>query len=177
MKKLLLAFLLLFAMTANAEHLKFMGIPIDGPISTFQTKLTTKGFKFLKREDDAQLYKGKFFGESVTLYVPYDTKNKSVYEVRVLFPDMALVPERAFYDEVFKSLSDKYVFDAEKKQNKSYYETTELRSSVFFAIEDDKFIGIITLSEGSKYNDYWTVLEYSDAENLQKCLDSVKNDL
>lgn len=86
----------------------------------------------------------------------------------MLFPDMALVPERAFYDEGFKSLSDKYVFDEERKQSKSYYETTELRSSVFFAIEDDKFIGIITLSEGSKYNDYWTVLEYSDAENLKK---------
>ena len=44
MKKIILSIVLVcFCIVAHAAHLKFMGIPITGTITAFQSKLQTKG--------------------------------------------------------------------------------------------------------------------------------------
>lgn len=89
MKKSLLSLLFLLfsvALGINAqEHMKFMGIPIDGTINTFGTKLSEKGF--LKKNVDGNIctYKGKFTGREVDVLVLGTDKTSTVWKVVVWF--------------------------------------------------------------------------------------------
>ncbi len=72
----------------QAKHLEFMGIPINGTITSFQTKLQAKGCTLSK--DNNQLptgirgFKGVFAGKDCNIYVWYNHKTKQVYQVRVV---------------------------------------------------------------------------------------------
>ena len=69
MKRIFIALLFVFscigAMAQNAnEHLKFMGIPINGTLESFTQKLVAKGLKREHAWDNALLLKGTFAGKS-----------------------------------------------------------------------------------------------------------------
>lgn len=92
MKKTLLIILccLFSIMTqAQTEHLKFMGIPLNGSITAFQTKLQEKGIKY-DAEGSRQLkvgcrcFKGSFSGEQANFYVYYNEKTKIVYRAKAV---------------------------------------------------------------------------------------------
>ena len=74
---------------AQTEHLKFMGIPLDGSISAFQSKLQAKGIKY-DAESSRQLkagcrsFKGSFSGEKADFYVYYNEKTKVVYRAKAV---------------------------------------------------------------------------------------------
>lgn len=77
-----------FLCSSQAQHLNFMGIPIDGSIEAFETKLKTKGFE--KSKDFGEIntryerwYDGRFAGEDVLLSV-HCTKTDLVYCTNVL---------------------------------------------------------------------------------------------
>ena len=92
MKKTLLIVLcclLSIAVQAQTEHLKFMGIPLNGTITTFQAKLQAKGVKY-DAEGSRQLkigcrsFKGSFSGEKADFYVYYNEKTKVVYRAKAV---------------------------------------------------------------------------------------------
>lgn len=74
---------------AQTEHLKFMGIPLNGSITAFQTKLQAKGIKY-DAEGSRQLkvgcrcFKGSFSGEKANFYVYYNEKSKMVYRAKAV---------------------------------------------------------------------------------------------
>lgn len=91
MKKIILlsfTFFYCLSMLAQTSHLKFMGIPINGTIESFQAKLKTKGVT--AKRDNASLpngirgFNGTFAGEKCKIYVYYNTKSKVVYQCRVI---------------------------------------------------------------------------------------------
>ena len=113
MKQLITLFILLISLVASAqtEHMKFMGIPINGNITAFQSKLVQKGFKFVKNEassGDAEVYKqysGKFAGKECKLYVAYNRETKIVYEVQVVYKLKYPSMESNFeLEDMYKSL-------------------------------------------------------------------------
>ena len=71
------------------EHMSFMGIPINGTITQFQTKLQGKGCA-LDRITNSQLgvgcraFTGKFVDNKVNIFVYYDEKTKIVYRVKAV---------------------------------------------------------------------------------------------
>jgi len=92
MKRILIALLFIFscigAMAQNAnEHLKFMGIPINGTLESFTQKLVAKGLKREHAWDNALLLKGTFAGKSgsgvCVMRVP---SRNIVYKVVVCLP-------------------------------------------------------------------------------------------
>ena len=92
MKRILIALLFVFscigAMAQNAnEHLKFMGIPINGTLESFTQKLVAKGMKREHAWDNALLLKGTFAGKSgsgvCVMRVP---SRNIVYKVVVCLP-------------------------------------------------------------------------------------------
>ena len=92
MKRILIALLFVFscigAMAQNAnEHLKFMGIPINGTLESFTQKLVAKGLKREHAWDNALLLKGTFAGKSgsgvCVMRVP---SRNIVYKVVVCLP-------------------------------------------------------------------------------------------
>lgn len=99
MKKLImvLASLMLMAVTAHAEHFKFMGIPIDGSIYVFEKALLDKGFTRERTPDDSSeelLYTGTFNGDKVTLAVYATPVSHKVCSVGLSFSDLTSTDTR-----------------------------------------------------------------------------------
>ena len=74
---------------AQNGHLKFMGIPIDGPVSSFQQKLEAKGMSYDAQtskslEAGIRVMDGIFAGYKCEIVLYYTPKTKNMYEVQVL---------------------------------------------------------------------------------------------
>ena len=72
----------------NAKHLEFMGTPITGTITSFQTKLQSKGCSIAKGNNQLPSgirgFKGVFAGKDCDIYVWYNHRTKQVYKVRAI---------------------------------------------------------------------------------------------
>lgn len=86
MKKIILSFAIILASVVSfgqeTEHLKFMGIPIDGTLTEFTQKLVQKGFVKSKNE---QILTGKFAQEDVDVLIGLTPKSEKVYTCLVDF--------------------------------------------------------------------------------------------
>ena len=97
----------------EAQHLKFMGIPLNGTITQFQNKLQAKGVKYDKKisqmsPSGVRAFKGTFAGEKADIYVYYDPSSKVVYRAKaVICYPTALICDN-HYDEIKSLLSSKY---------------------------------------------------------------------
>ena len=89
MKKILVVLSLFFClgMSAQGEHVKFMGIDMNCDINTFNEKLTQKGFQYTQElkdpEEESLAFEGNFSGEKASVFVYYDKDSKLVYKVSV----------------------------------------------------------------------------------------------
>ena len=124
MKKILsLVVCMLICLSVQADdHLKFMGIPLDGTITQFQAKLAKKGVahdvagsKILP--PGCRGFNGTFSGKKANIYVYYDTTSKVVYRAKAVidYSDKSLCSSD--YDYFVSMLSEKY-YDAEKNEGK-----------------------------------------------------------
>lgn len=90
MKKIIVAFILCcVSVLSYGQHLSFMGIPINGTITSFQSKLTQKGFKPSSSNKYLPLgvrkFEGYFTNKSADVIVFYNNQTKLVYMCRVIF--------------------------------------------------------------------------------------------
>lgn len=78
MKKIILIFLFsIFSLNINAQsHLQFMGIEIDGALSSFTQKLSSKGFIKKCNVGDGAVMTGTFTGKPVDVYIFVTAKSK-----------------------------------------------------------------------------------------------------
>lgn len=104
MKRFIFLFVFMIASTVmmSQEHLEFKGIPMDGPVSSFVSKLKTKGFTEVYNSGFNYVLKGEFTGKSATLFVLGSRKTGIVWKVGVNFEK-----ETSWY--TIKSLYNKYV--------------------------------------------------------------------
>lgn len=117
MKKLfLILFLALAVITASAqtEHMKFLGIPIDGTISSFTSNLHVKGFYFDRESNketpaDMRVLKGTFHSRLVKVAVFFDSKTSTVYEVKVMFDSYDADDLKSLRAELETAISSKYL--------------------------------------------------------------------
>ena len=114
MKKYLLLLVMVVCLSVNAQtdHFKFMGIPIDGNVSSFCQKLKEKGFSKDKEDaPNAYCFTGKFYGEDANVQVDYTHDSHTVYSVTVYIikrTALALYPIQRDY---LKAVEDKYKFE------------------------------------------------------------------
>lgn len=81
---LLLMTLFSYALFAQAEHMKFAGIPLTGSIEQFQKKLIAKGFRLNAKISKllpvgTRSFIGTFAGKKGNIAVYYDPDTKTVY--------------------------------------------------------------------------------------------------
>lgn len=74
---------------SHAQHFKFMDIPIDGSIESFDAKLKAKGFVKSKEygvqdTKTERWYDGRFAGSDVLLYVNSTSETKKVFVIDVI---------------------------------------------------------------------------------------------
>lgn len=92
MKKILFTILLsLTIMSAYAQsesqHLTFKGVPIDGTLNEYVSKMKQKGFMFMTTQDGTALLKGDFAGyKGCTVGVSTLKQRDLVSKIVVIFP-------------------------------------------------------------------------------------------
>lgn len=180
MKKYLLFILCAFfistslsAKSNSSQHLKFMGIPINGSITNFQNKLIAKGFKYDQAgskalESPTRIFKGQFAGETAKIYVYYDRDQKFVYRVKVVIQrnteEQIITKMRMFRNQ----LIEKYNASAEETQfegNESYYIPVENGWIDLFYAQEIYDIG------------YFLHIDYWDNANYEKHVNNNMDDL
>ncbi len=149
MKKLIVfVFSLMIFASAYCQngHIKFMGIEVNGQISTLEQRLDTKGFSKTKGD----LYKGKFSGYDVKLKVAKTVKSKTVYEISVIFGQDVT---KADLEEMAVSLKEKYNQD-------KYFENTRETGVYQCGIDTPDGLIILDFDENT--------LSYRDKANVKK---------
>lgn len=180
---LLVLSILAICIPAQAEHLKFMGIPLTGTITQFQQKLAAKGVTHDKKASavaavGTRIFTGKFAGSKADIVVWYDADTKIVYGAKAVYEFYSTTTRDNKYNDLKDMLSTKY---SEETCEESYQDGHD---AYLVKVTDDygySILGAISLycSKGEfPYDDtYYVHVEYLDFENYSKNQDSKMNDL
>lgn len=177
--------LLAYFLPMQAEHMKFMGIPLTGTITQFQSKLQAKGMKYDKTTSQLfpagiRAFKGSFAGEKADVYVYYDPTTKIVYRAKAVvgYYSESLCEQK--YDEMKSMLSTKY---SDAYETSDYREGHEVYHYVTYELKNEevKIFGTIDLyvTNAELWDDFrqYLHIDYSDMQNTVKNDDSKMNDL
>ena len=177
--------LLAFCCPVQAQHMKFMGIPLTGTITQFQGKLQAKGMKYNKTTSQMfpsgiRAFSGNFAGEKASVYVYYDPSTKIVYRAKAVigYYSESLCEQK--YEEMKSMLSTKY---SDAYETSDYREGHEVYHYVTYERKSDevKIYGTIDLyvTDAEFWDDYkqYLHIDYSDYKNSLSNDDSKMNDL
>ena len=185
MKKIISVFFVLcLCMAANAQqHMKFMGIPLDGTIDDFSMKLKAKGVTYDAAESKAagkgiRKFCGTFMGEKATFTVFYNYKSKIVFSAvaELYYPtvESAHTPFVNLNDQ----LQQKYPDATCKEYTGPDGKTDGLAFDIFDETGDNR-IGFIlqTLRVPSSGYGISICLTYTDSDNFMKSEKILSEDL
>ena len=185
MKKIIsVLFAICLCMAASAQqHMKFMGIPLDGTIDDFSMKLKAKGVTYDAAESKAagkgiRKFCGTFMGEKTTFTVFYNYKSKIVFSAvaELYYPtvESAHTPFVNLNDQ----LQQKYPDATCKEYTGPDGKTDGLAFDIFDETGDNR-IGFIlqTLREPSSGYGISICLTYTDTDNLMKSEKILSEDL
>lgn len=166
MKRLCLLICLMCSLCSIAQqHMKFMGIPIDGTISEFQKKLETKGWKqniekSRKAEIGERWFDGIFFGENASMSVDYDPHTKVVYECSsYIFTDKEHIND--LFKNILSGIKEKY------KDNILISKEDELKGTFWIHGYDILMLGFIFIDARCKDLENLSIkISYLDFESL-----------
>lgn len=92
------------------EHLTFKGVPIDGSLNKYVSKMKSAGFSYIADQDGTAILQGDFAGFKGCLIVVSTLKNSDVVNtIGVIFPendDWSSLEEN--YQQLKKMLTEKY---------------------------------------------------------------------
>lgn len=72
----------------SSSHLKFKGVPIDGKLEDFVSRMKRKGFKHVGTQDDTEIMQGDFADfKECTVYVTTLDNKDLVSRIAVTFPE------------------------------------------------------------------------------------------
>ena len=105
-----LMLLCVISISASAqEHLTFKGIPMNGHISTFVSKLKNIGFKEIASEDYFALVEGEFGGNDCQVAIYGSKKSKVVHKIAVILDESpSWYSLKSTYNEYKQLLASKY---------------------------------------------------------------------
>ena len=132
MRKILLILLILTPFIASSnyaqgklEHLKFMGIPIDGKIKQFRKNLEKKGLRYYVALNNYYVFEGFFAGDETRIYALFDENTQIVYSVGVIITCMSQKNAKEKFDIYVRNFKDKYEIDKWEGIMKYYSENND----------------------------------------------------
>ena len=164
LKPLIFTFVLLLSFSTNIDaqqHLKFMGIPINGSIDNFQQKLASKGIypsKEMNRNTPfgVRCFTGRFTGKQCNIYVYY-TDSKIVYRAKAVYSEQDEDLVDSYYKEVKDMLDNKYALEESENETSDGYPSHR----IYVTDEtDSRSLGQIVLYK-SKFNGDYGYVSYS----------------
>lgn len=171
----MLIFIVLMSVSMYGQHLKFMGVPIDGNINTFAAKMAAKGFSVSPRNKYAgvgiRLMRGRFFDQNVELWISYTPETKTVYRVRVEFWNENKDVCESYMKEIESVIKDKYIYMYDESKTKGgddidVYTICKITDPEMIIL-GDIYIGISDADEFTGYG-YDLNLTYEDEINTDK---------
>ena len=167
-----------------------MGIPIDGNVNTFTTKLNAKGFKVSPINkfvgEGIRVMEGHFFDQRVDLDINYIPYKKTVYLVRVVFHNDNEKALESLKEEIESTIKDKYycIPDTGKTRGGDDIDMFHIfkPDTKTGVVDDDtpmKYIGEIYLGIANcdEYYNYELNLTYEDYINSEKNDNSKSDDI
>lgn len=170
----------------HAQHMKFMGIPLTGTITQFQSKLTAKGVKYDKTTSGilptgVRAYTGTFAGQKADFYVYYESSSKIVYRAKAVIGCISESICEQVYSEMLSMLSTKYSDAYTESGYQDGHETCLIVVSQEGQNELRDILGTIGLyvvDEGISYPFVKRVhVDYTDYQNSNKSEESKMKDL
>lgn len=190
MRHLLLTILLTFVVgicSAENEHMKFKGIPIEGSLQTFTTKLKAKGYTPIGIQDGVSLLTGEFAGYKKCTIGAIADQSGMIFKVSVIFPDMDKWAELEIcYSNIKSMLTEKYGKPSicEESFNDSYGRDD---ASKMYGVQFDKYkyysvfgseLGTIKLEIfHNGVTSCYVMLSYFDYANQSKLRQQIMDDL
>ena len=185
MKKIIsIFFVLCLCMAVSAQqHMKFLGIPLDGTVENFTLKLKAKGVTYDAAQSKAagagiRIFNGTFMGEKATFVVFYNPKSKIVFSAVAELYYPTVESAHTPFVNLTESLKQKYP-DATCKENTGPDGKADGLAFDIFDETSDERIGFIlqTLKvPGSGYG-ISICLTYTDMDNFQKSEAILSEDL
>ena len=113
MRTTFLSLLLLLSLssTAQTEHVRFLGIPLDGTIHQFQEELTTKGCsdgKVFLILEGMKAFKGSYAEHDALLMVFYDETIDVVYQAKAVITCQDEETSEAVFNEINEQLQTEH---------------------------------------------------------------------
>ena len=115
MRGIITLLLLLLALTATAqtEHVRFLGVPLDGNIQQFQEELTTKECTYdseisATMPNGVRAFKGTFAGHDALLLVLYDETTSVVYQAQAVISCQGEEACEAVFEDINSQLQARY---------------------------------------------------------------------
>ena len=185
MKKIIsVLFAIFLCMAASAQqHLKFMGIPLDGTIDNFALKLKAKGVTYDAAESKTaaagtRIFYGKFMGEKARFIVFYNYKSKIVFSAAVELNYPTVESAHAPFVNISDQLQQKYQ-DATCKEYTGPDGDVDGLAMEVFDETGENMIGFIlqTLKLPSSGYGISIYLTYADSDNLEKSEKILNEDL
>lgn len=113
---LILALLTTLTFAQTSEHLSFKGVPIDGTLNEYVSKMKQSGFKHIGTEDKTAILNGDFAGyKNCFIGVSTLTQKDLVHKIAVIFPER----------DTWSTLSGNY-FELKEMLTEKYGEPSEI---------------------------------------------------
>lgn len=177
-KTLVLCLMFMLCIVVSAQHMKFMGIPLDGTISAFTAKLQVKGVKISPNNRNSSagcrwLY-GTFYGQDADIYVYYNPSTKIVYRAKAVISRQNLNQLKGLYGNISASIDSKY----KGRHKEGTYEGREsMHYDIDLKISADYYEGTIDLYFSEDDDAYYLHVDYYDEANMRKHVRSINNDI
>ena len=133
---------------ASSKHLAFKGVPIDGTLKQFTTRMKQAGFIERKRLDGTSVLIGDFAGyKNCMVYVSTIDGNDVVSEIGVVFPD------RSTWENLYGDYKNLKELLTEKYGQPSMAQEVFLSKPI---VDDDKFRMYAVSDDACKYESLFT---------------------
>lgn len=176
-----LLFVLILAGVGSAsaqQHLKFMGVPIDGNIESFSAKLKAKGLTLdpdnKTNKNPSRWFEGTFFEHRAWFCVDYSQKTKNVYQV---FVKLGWSDDRKVSENIKKQVEqivkEKYIY--EYKDGKAM--NGDDLAEYFIKDENGNTIGEIYMGVHWDAGQYYFRITYLDMQSYTKFIEMKNQDI
>lgn len=172
-------------------HLKFKGVPIDGKLEKFVTRMKRKGFKYLETDGGVVVLQGDFadFKDCMVYVCTLDNKDL-VSRISVVFPEQEQWKYLyGDYKHLKGLLTEKYgkPYSCVEKSNKSYGVEHHSDDSKMFNVKfneskyETRFVcdngEIVLWIEHDEHFSCFVMLTYKDKANSDVIREHAKDDL
>ena len=176
MKKVAISFLTVMITVcsfAQTEHIKFMGIPLNGTIPQYHQKLVAKGCSHDVKTSSmlgngARAFKGSFAGNKADIVIFYDESTKIVYRAKAIISCYG----ESTRDSKFNDMKD--LLDTKYGSLFSFKDTHEGYDSYVWSIFSETSeqmigtVGIFVTENEFGFHEYSLHVDYYDFANNKK---------